>query len=254
MIEIADILPALLLIVTGLIAGFIDSIAGGGGLITVPLLSILLGPGATAIGTNKVAAIFGVGAALLVYMRGGHVQFKRAWIFALVTGAGAACGAFFSPYIPADVYRWVLVAICPVILWIVYRKDIWVRIETTHVHSENPNSLVFWSTGFVCGFYDGIAGPGGGTLMFLALFFVARLPLLAAMATAKLANFASGALSLAMFASSGHVIWPKGLTLAAGMIAGSMIGATYATRNAAPLARAALLVLAGVLLLRLIFS
>jgi uncharacterized membrane protein YfcA len=214
----------------------------------------MIGPGATAIGTNKIAAMFATGSALFVYMRNGHVAFKDYWIFALITALGAAVGSFFSPFISPEIYRWLLVAICPIILWIVYRKDLWVRKEATHEHDSKPNAKVLWGAGLACGFYDGIAGPGGGTLMFLALFLVARIPLIAAIATAKLANLASASFSLAMFTASGHVIWPKGLTLGAGMIAGAFVGATYATRHAAPLARAALLFLAGTLLLRLMIG
>jgi uncharacterized protein len=247
----------IILAAAGLIAGFIDSIVGGGGLISVPLLSILVGPGALAIGTNKVAAVCATGFALFIYMRGGHVAFRGNLIFALLTGVGAGFGALFAPMIPPSLYKWILLLIGPATLWVVFRKDIWVRheIEQAPGNPTSPPLTLLWSAGFACGFYDGIAGPGGGTLMFLSLFLVAKIPLLAAMATAKLANLASASVSLATFAATGHVLWGKGAWLAVGISLGAIVGALivtrHPTRHAAPLARAALAILAVILLGRL---
>ncbi len=259
----------LLLVIVGFVAGIIDSVAGGGGLITVPTLSIAIGPGALAIGTNKVAAVCSSLFALLVYLRGGHVEIKGHRRFALLTGVGALLGAMLSPHIPPPAYRWILLTVCPVILWVVYRKDLWAKAKVQQI-VEDPNGAepssdgtmpkasharcLLWAAGFACGFYDGIAGPGGGTLMFLSLFLVAKVPLLTAMATAKIANLSSASVSLASFAVTGHVLWTKGLWVALGISTGALIGANFATRNAAPVARAMLLVLASLLLIRLLFT
>jgi uncharacterized membrane protein YfcA len=221
----------LILVSAGLVAGLIDSIAGGGGLITVPLLTILIGPGSLAIGTNKVAAVCSSLFALLVYMRAGHVDLKGNRIFALFVGLGAIFGALLSPFIPAPAYRILLILICPVILLIVFKKELWVRHEIENEISPTLSSryklILFWSLGLASGLYDGVAGPGGGTLMFLALFLVARIPLIAAMATAKVANLTSASLSLATYASTG---------------------------NTGPIARGALFCLALILLVRLLFN
>jgi uncharacterized protein len=256
----SDFWVLVILAAAGLAAGFIDSIVGGGGLISVPLLSILIGPGAFAIGTNKVAAVCASAFALFVYMRGGHVAFRGNLIFALLTGMGAGVGALFAPWIPPSLYKWILLLIGPVILWVVFRKDIWVKREIAHDpgHDSPPSMTLLWGAGFTCGFYDGLAGPGGGTFMFLSLFLVARTPLLAAMATAKLANLASASVSLVTFASTGHVLWGKALWLAVGISLGAITGALIVTRHpnrhAAPLARVALAVLALILLGRLAFT
>lgn len=90
--------------------------------------------------------------------------------------------------------------------------------------------------------------------MFLSLLLFAKAPLLTAMATAKIANLASATLSLASFQSTGHVIWTKGLLVAAGMAFGATLGATFATRKAGPVARAALVVVASLLAIRLLLS
>ncbi len=247
---------ALLLVATGLIAGLIDSIAGGGGLITVPLLSIVIGPGATAIGTNKVAAVASSLAALLIYFRNGHVSIRGNRRFALIVGLTAGFGALSSPLIPPETHRWLLIVVCPLLLFVVIRKDLWLNKpqREKNASSDKPQQWIFWMAGAACGFYDGIAGPGGGTLMFLSLFLLARLPILAAMATAKVANLASASVSLAAFASTDHVVWPKGMVVAIGISVGALIGAGFASKNAAVFARFALVVVASLLLLRLISS
>jgi uncharacterized membrane protein YfcA len=110
---------------------------------------------------------------------------------------------------------------------------------------------LFWISGFACGFYDGIAGPGGGTLMFLALLLIAKLPLLQAMATAKVANLASASVALGSFTLSGHVHWDKGVWMALGIGAGAAVGASMAQKRAATYARGALLIVVTLLIMRL---
>lgn len=241
------------LTVAGTVAGFIDSIAGGGGLITVPLFSLLFGPGALAIGTNKVAATMGSAVAMLIYLRAGHIFLRGNRRFALFAAVGALMGARLSPFIPAEVYKWLIVTVVPLILWIVFNKDLWIK-SALKTHTPEPTPLVLWAAGFGCGFYDGIAGPGAGTLMFLSLLVLARLPLITSIATAKVANLATASTSLASFAYTGHVIWPKGLTMAAGVCVGAAVGASLATRWTAPLARAALLVVSVILVIRLVLG
>lgn len=240
---------ALLLLVFGFIAGTIDSIAGGGGLITVPIFTLMLGPGASAIGTNKIVAAVSTSVALMIYRRHGHVTLRGNRRFALLAAVGAIAGAYVSPRIPPLAYKWLIVAIVPAVLYIVLAKDIWAR-ELKSETKLDPRWL--WLAGLACGFYDGVAGPGGGTLMFLSLFVVARLPLLTAMGTAKVANFATASTSLAAFASQGHVIWNKGVMVAVGIGVGAALGAWLATKNAARWARAALAIVSLLLLLRLI--
>jgi uncharacterized protein len=242
----------LLLAFVGALAGFIDSIAGGGGLITVPVLSILLGPGAEAIGTNKIAASVGTLIAMLVYMRMGHVRIRgHLWFFAVVA-LSSGLGAWTSAWVPPVVYKWFIVAIVPLLLFVVMKKDLWIKRAASEDHSH-VNKQALWMAGFACGFYDGIAGPGGGTLMFLSLFILARFPLIEAMATAKVANLASASFSLVTYAAAGHVLWDKGLSMAIGMAFGAFAGASLATKNAAAWARVALAVVSSLLVLRFIF-
>ena len=248
-----DALTYVFLILLGVIAGSIDAIAGGGGLITVPIFSILLEPGATAIGTNKIVGMVSTGVALYVYRRAGHVRLSGNWTFALYVGVGALVGAWCARFVSPTAYKWLIAGMAPVVLLIVFRRDMWIK-QAIHDHSPAATPLILWGAGLACGFYDGLAGPGGGTLMFLSLFVLARLPLLTSMATAKIANFTSATVALGTFASTGHVVWKTGLIMALGMAVGSALGASFAMKNATVFARFALLIVSAILIIRLLLT
>jgi uncharacterized membrane protein YfcA len=246
-----------ILVIGGLIGGFVDSIAGGGGLISLPLQSIAVGPGALAIGTNKIAGSVAAFVALLVYMRGGHVQWRRSFVFTILVGAGSYFGTRVSVSIPPALFRYLLLATCPAILWVVWRKDLWVARQIEEVKGIDLNfiqkyEIPFLFSGLACGFYDGAWGPGAGTFMFLSLLFIARMPLLASLATAKLANFSSGIVALVSYASRGYVEWLPGSLLAFGMIFGAMTGAHVASRGAVKAVRLVLVIVVVLLLIKLL--
>ncbi len=243
----------LILVGVGLITGFVDSIAGGGGLISVPVFSLLIGPGVMAIGTNKIVGVVSTGVALFVYRYRGHVKLRGNFTFAFTVGLGAVLGAGCSGFISPVAYNWIIAAIAPVVIWIIFRKDLWVKaaIKEDHTH---PHKYILWTAGVACGFYDGIAGPGGGTLMFLSLFTLAKLPLLTSMATAKIANLSSATVALVIFSFAGHIDWPTGSTMAAGVGFGAILGVSLATKNSGPIARIALAVISTLLIVRLILG
>lgn len=233
-----------------MIAGFIDSIAGGGGLITLPIFSIIFGPGPHAIGTNKIVATLGAFVALCVYLRKRKADFKRSITFTLWVALGALLGSRVAPLVPEKAFFWLLMMICPVILWVIWNKNLWIRNDAPSSSTTSRYSAVMVS-GLLCGFYDGVFGPGGGTFMFLALMIFAKLPLLAAIAASKLANTCSAAAALASYYEGGYVHWEEGLMMASGVVFGAFIGATLATHNAARIVRPILLIVVSLLLFRL---
>lgn len=236
-----------ILILTGLIAGAIDGIAGGGGLVTIPILALLIGPGATAIGTNKVAATCATLVALAVYARKGHVRFRSAIPFAVTVAVGSLLGSLTATSLSPEFYKWALVFILPTLLIVIWRRDLWLHVEN---RPRKPGWLIGLAAMSI-GFYDGVAGPGGGTLMFLLLFLLAGQPLMVAIATSKLVNFFSGVTSLVSFTISGHVLWSAGIALALGISAGAFLGAHAALRDGPKYARIALSILVVVLTWRL---
>lgn len=238
-----------LLATGGFLAGFIDAIAGGGGLITLPILSFVFSLGPHAIGTNKINGFLGALVAWIVYLRKKHFDLNSSFLFALATGIGSFAGGRISPYIPPVFFFWVLLGVCPVILYFVFRKDLWLHLENEVICNQNIFLLLL--TGFVCGIYDGAFGPGGGTFMFLGLFFVVKLKLFAALAAAKFVNAISAGSALISYQLDGYVHWKEGLAMGAGMSLGSALGATLATRKASTIVRPLLVVVVILLLIKL---
>lgn len=245
------------ILASGLVAGFIDSIAGGGGLITVPALAITLGAGVEAVGTNKIAGTLGALTAFLVYRRAGHFVLRPALVFASWVALGSLTGSLVAAWIPASWFPGMLLVTCPVVLIVALRKDLWVRGAHVHRTGDDLNTISFFERSFVasglaCGFYDGAWGPGGGTFMFLALFFFCRLTLLQALAASKLVNFASAATALVSFGIQGHVRWGTGSLIAAGVIVGAAAGSRFASRSATRIVRPVLVVVVVLLILKVL--
>lgn len=249
---------SLFLAAAGLLAGFIDSIAGGGGLITLPTLTLAVGAGPHAIGTNKIVGVTGALVALLVYLRGGHMRWGKSLAFTALVGVGSFCGSLTARLIPVAAFSWFLLLTCPLILWVVWRKDLWIAREADQGHITlngrsrllrlgDPKILL---TGLACGFYDGVWGPGGGTFMFLGLLFVVRLPILAALAAAKFSNTVSASVALVTYAAGGYVHWLTGATVALGMAIGAFCGARLASRSTATIIRPVLVAVVTLLIVK----
>lgn len=241
------------------IAGFIDAIAGGGGLITVPTISLIVGPGAIAIGTNKIVGFTAAATAFVVYARNGQFHLQRGIAFALAVFVGSFCGSQVGTYIPAHYFKWMMLAICPLILIMVLRKDSLLSANSPR-SLANANKIVeqdsknFWFVilaGICCGFYDGILGPGGGTIMLIALLIFAQMPLLLAIGISKFANLLSALSALGGYALHDQVNWELGIKLAVFSAAGAFIGSRLNTKRSAVLVRPILVFVVILLFIKL---
>jgi uncharacterized membrane protein YfcA len=235
----------LLLIFAGLVAGSIDSIAGGGGLITLPVLSTFLEPGANSIGTNKIVGLTGALIAFIVYLRKQPLNLKKGLSFILSVGAGAFLGSLLSPLLPKLYFRYLLIGACPLVLWVVWNKQLFLQEVKDHA-KRNLSSLMI--AGVAVGFYDGFFGPGGGTFMLLGLLWGVRLPLFEALMLSKLANTLSAGVSLVSYAVQGYVHPRFGIIMAVGMTAGGYMGASLASKQAEKVVRPVLLLVVLLLL------
>lgn len=238
----------LFMVVAGWFAGFVDSISGGGGLIALPTIAVVMGMGPDAIGTNKIPGFIAATAALVVYARKGHFNLSQGLVFAGFTGLGSFLGALAGPHVPLEAFRWFLAITCPLILFLVFRKELW--LHAPHNRKKSNFFLVAFC-GLGCGFYDGVWGPGGGIFMSISLIFVARLPLLNALASAKFANALSAGVALVSYQAQGYVHWREGLIVAGGILFGALVGSNLTVKGADRVVRPVLAVAALLLLARL---
>ncbi len=222
----------LIVSLASLLAGFVDSIVGGGGLILVPALFATFPAAhpATLFGTNKGASVWGTAFATWQYSRRVDVRWA-----ALLPAAGAGfvaafAGAWLVTVVSPTYLRKALPAILlAVLIYTLFKKD----LGRTHVprFSGAKEALVAASIGAVIGFYDGFFGPGTGS--FLVFLFVRLLgyDFLSASASAKLINTATNVAALILFVVKGHIWWQFVLAMAVANVAGSLLGTRLALKH-----------------------
>jgi uncharacterized membrane protein YfcA len=236
----------LLLIFAGLVAGTIDSIAGGGGLITLPVLSTVLEAGPHAIGTNKIVGTTGALIAFLVYLKKQPLNLRKGLSFVLAVGVGALLGSLCSPLLPKIYFRYLLVAACPMVLWVIWNKQVFFNEWKGH---GRRSLAVLILAGAAVGFYDGFFGPGGGTFMLIGLIWGVRLPLFEALLLSKLANTLSAGVSLVSYGFQGFVHPRYGIIMAIGMVSGGYLGARLASKRAEKVVQPVLVLVVSILMM-----
>jgi len=241
-----------LLLAAASFAGFVDAVAGGGGLIQVPTLLMALpaeSP-ATVFGTNKLSSIFGTANAALRYAR----RIALPWGIALPAAAAAFlfsfAGAMAVAWLPREVVRPLVLGLLVLVLAYTAIKPNFGALSGSRLapRLERQRAL---AVGAVLGFYDGFFGPGAGSFMIFAFVRLFRLDFLHASSAAKVVNFSTNAAALAYFVPSGHVLWITGLAMAAFNIAGALLGARLALRHGSGFVRWVFMVVASLLIARL---
>ncbi len=242
---------AILLICAAFLAGFVDAIAGGGGLITVPMLLLCGLSPAQALATNKLQGCFGSGTAAIAYARAGHVRPLGQWRMAAVAALASGAGALIALSVPADVLRGVMPFILiAVALYFGLKPGL-----NDAARAERLRPAVFGITIVpIIALYDGFFGPGAGSFYMLGFVLLAGQGLLTATAHTKFLNFASNLGSLLVFAFGGHILWTLGLAMAAAQVGGATLGARAAMRVGAGLIRPLLVTVCVALALRLFWQ
>ncbi|MDC0609297.1 TSUP family transporter [Vibrio sp.] len=209
-----------LLFLAGGLAGFIDAIAGGGGLITVPALLAAGVPPAQALATNKLQSSFGSFSATFYFVRTGLVSLKKLRLAIFCTFCGAATGAELVQTIDTSV----LTSLIPILL--IGISVYFLLSPTTKKGEEKISEVVFAITvGFCIGFYDGFFGPGTGSLFTVCFIVLGGLSIVEATAKTKVLNFTSNITALCFFIIAGLPIWKIGLVMAVGQFLGARMGA-----------------------------
>lgn len=241
----------LALSIVSFIAGFIDAIAGGGGLITVPALLMAGVPPHLVLGTNKLAATFGSAVASFTYYRRKLFTPKLWWPNLIATAIGAVIGVIVAQKLSANFLEKFL----PVIVFI---------CGIYFLFSKTPNKKMMEGAiiqkprqclqGSLLGFYDGMAGPGTGAFWMISTLLMYPVDLLCASGVARTMNFISNIVALLVFILYGHVYWLLGVCMGFSLMIGAYLGANSAIKGGSKLIRPIFICVVMIITIRLVWK
>jgi uncharacterized membrane protein YfcA len=242
---------ALFLLAASFFAGFIDSIAGGGGLIQLPALLIGLPKSETAevLGTNKLSAVFGTTTAAALYRKQIKPDPKILIAMGVPAFLGSAGGAVLASKIPTSSMRpMVLVLLIVVAVYTWFKPDLGKFENLRHLPKRRVQIAAI--AGVVIGFYDGIFGPGTGSFLMLILVASLGYAFITASAIAKVVNVATNVGAIMVFGVNGAVLWQIGIILGIANISGAIIGARLAIKGGSTLVRKVFLLVTVALIVK----
>ena len=245
--------PVAILLLAGMsfIAGFIDAVAGGGGLILIPSLLVAGIPPQMALGTNKFAAMFGTTTALINYARDKKVIWKIALFGLAFSIVGSVLGTRSILYFDQATTAKIIIYLLPLSAVITFLPK--TKFKTSSAEFSNLN--MYLHVPLIClviGFYDGFFGPGTGTFLIFAFYLFLGLHLINASAISKVFNLASNVGSFLTFVLAGKVLYTVGIPVAIANIAGGFIGSKLAIKNGQVFIRAFLVLVFVILFVTLI--
>ena len=254
MIAAMDALPFwgyFVLFATGLAAGFVDAIAGGGGLIALPvLMSMGIGP-QFALGTSKLQATFGSGGAAWHYSRSGVVSLPDCVEGIFFTLFGAIAGTLLVEHLKSSLLNHLIPVVLLAIAAYVYFQP---QLGEKDVHPRMGRIWFYAMAGLALGFYDGFFGPGVGTLWAMAFMLGLGFNLTKATGHAKVMNFASNVASLGFFAVGGHVLYAAGLSMGFGQLLGARAGSHMVVTRGTKFIRPVFLAVVMAVTLKLVYN
>ncbi|HEU5484267.1 MAG TPA: TSUP family transporter [Microlunatus sp.] len=241
------------LVLAAFVAGWVDAVVGGGGLIQLPALLIGLPdstPPASILGTNKISSVWGTLTSSVLYA----IKIKPDWrsIVPLVIGAsvGSALGAQAARFLPREVFTpIVLVALVVVGVYTWRRPELGLITQRKRV--GRTHYLITLGIGLAVGCYDGILGPGTGSFFVILLVGLLGWGFLDASAQAKIANLVTNLAAIAVFAAHGAILWQLGLLMGAANLVGGFLGARTAISKGNSFVRKVFLVVVAMLIVRL---
>lgn len=247
-----ELMPDLLLVaLASALAGFIDAIVGGGGLVLLPALFAVYpnAPPATLLGTNKGGAVWGTALAAQQYARRVTLRWPSLGPALVAALLGSFAGAWTVTFVSPDGLRRALpFLLAAVLAYTVARKDLG-RAHAPRYEGRREAGVTA-AIGAMLGFYDGFFGPGTGSLFVFVFVRALGYDFLHASASAKVLNTATNAAALALFAWKGHVWWHIAGVLALANIGGSLVGTRLALRHGAGFVRGVFIAVVGLLILK----
>lgn len=234
------------------LAGIIDSVAGGGGLLTIPAMIMAGLPPQTALGTNKMLSSMGTTMALLNFWRNGLVLWRVVFTGIAFTFIGASLGAKLVLILPPDTVGRLLVFLLPLGMAVTFMPK--KQHATPPIFNGFGLCVLVPLVGLVVGCYDGFFGPGTGSFFILAFYFILRMNLTQASATTKAFNLASNISALAVFILNGKTLISLGILLGIANIGGNLVGSQLAVNKGSALVQRFLLLSLTILFASLIWK
>ncbi|MDB5615240.1 MAG: family transporter [Devosia sp.] len=245
-----DPLVLLALAVVGMLAGFVDAIAGGGGMISIPALLFVGLPPVAALATNKLQGMVGTGMAALTFWRRGYVSLPALIPAIALTFAGSLLGATVVRSVDTVLLQMAVpVALIGIALYFLFAPN----LTDNDKHARLPFRFAVPVIGFVLGFYDGVFGPGTGSFFTICFVTLLGLGVTRASGNTKVLNLTSNLAALVIFIPAGQVVWPAAIAMAVGQVVGGYIGARTGIRYGAKIIRPIVVVVSIALALRLLF-
>lgn len=244
-----------------LAAGFIDAVAGGGGMLTVPALMLALGDPRVVLGTNKGQSVWGTAAATIAFARAGKLDRVRAPVTFVAAAAGSFVGAMLVARLRPEVLRPLVVGLLVGAASFVFARGLRRPAPAALGEPAAPQGTAWGRdrprlaaalVAFALGAYDGFFGPGTGTFLIVAFSWVFADPLDVATANAKVANLASNLAALVTFLLAGRVDFRFAASMAVAQIVGGALGARATLRGGERFVRVGVLVVTAALVLRLV--
>lgn len=218
-------------------ASFMDAIAGGGGIISVPtyLLACHGLPTYFALGTNKLSSSLGTVFSTARFIKNGYVKWSLALPSIALALLGSMGGTWLQHHTPDVVLKYLLLVVLPIVAYVSLRTRTWP--DQPGEISFIKQAAIVWSASLVIGAYDGYYGPGTGTFLMIIFIRLAKLDTRTAAGNVKVVNLSSNIGSLFTAWRAGYIFWGLGLIAAAASIAGHYIGAGLAIKNGSKIVR-----------------
>ena len=249
-----DLSISVFLIVIPLVffAGLVDSIAGGGGLISLPAYLLAGVPPHFALGTNKLSSIMGTALASIRYYKNKYVDLFLCLPSIAAALVGSAIGSSFALLVNELVIRLVLLAVIPITAFYLFRKK---DFDNTSLDLSRAKTVIYSVIiSFFIGGYDGFSGPGTGTFLILLYNGAAKINARIANGNAKLVNFSSNLSALILFLINGRVLVPLGLCAALFNMLGAYIGSGLVIQKGTKIIRYTLFIVLGLIFVKMLLN
>ena len=236
------------------LAGFLDSIAGGGGLISLPAYLIAGIPPHMALGTNKLGSVMGTSMATWRFAKNGFIQLKKVVWFIVAALIGSTIGSNLTLLMSEKIVEYMMIFVLPIVAFYVLRNKKMGDDSQAHTIPERKSFLIALAAAFVIGVYDGFYGPRTWTVLIMILTGAAKYTMKEAAGTTKAINLSSNLAAIVTFIINGKVVYPLGLAAGICCILGNYIGSGMVLSNGQKIVRPMVLVVLVILFVKILFG